>query len=164
MRSVLVVTFIFSIFLNLYSCKSVQPASTAQDSNSIIEVAETFFTSLQRKDFQKVWDCLTEKSKNRLIADILKYYKDSNFDLRSTLESEFKTGSGASIQFWENYIFNFDPNMALKESKWEIGKITGGYGELLLTHKNSQRPAILRFYKEANQWKFGLVESFWTRK
>jgi hypothetical protein len=59
---------------------------------------------------------------------------------------------------------NFDPNMVLEQSKWEIESVKSDKAEIRILYKKASNPAILRMFKEQGRWKAGLVESFWTRK
>ncbi len=53
--------------------------------------------------------------------------------------------------------------MALKECKWEIEKIKSDEAEVILQYRKSEKPAVLKLYRENNAWKFGLDESFGAR-
>ncbi len=162
MKLLLSVLFLSILFL-FQSCQTSKPTSQSQETIAIIEAAEVFFNSLLKKDYIKVWDAITEKSKRTIISDVLKYLKAGE-PIRGELETEFKEGRGAALSYWDAYLFNFDPNMALKDSKWEVGKVKDDYAEIILSYKKSEKPAILKLYREGNAWKFGLVESFWSRK
>ncbi len=45
-----------------------------------------------------------------------------------------------------------------------MGKIEKNEAEIFLQNKTSEKPAILKMFKENNEWKVGLEESFGARK
>ncbi|MFN3534469.1 MAG: hypothetical protein ACK4WB_03675 [Desulfatiglandales bacterium] len=153
----------FPLLIILQSCETTNRPSQVHDTGLIIQAAENFFVSLLKKDYLQTWGSITEKSRRTIISDVLKYHKGPD-SIRAEIESDFREGKGAAISYWDAYVFHFDPNMALKDSKWEIGKVSGDYAEIILTYKKSERPAILKLYREGGAWRFGLVESFWSRK
>ena len=55
------------------------------------------------------------------------------------------------------------PDIVLNESKWEIGKVGSDEAEIVLQYKKSEKPAVLKLFKEDNAWKLGLDESFGAR-
>lgn len=131
---------------------------------SIIQTAELFFASLKRYQFSETWAVLTEKSRTTIIKDILSNIKDGEKLAHLELQNDFQNGGPLSKSFWSAYLENFNPDMALKDSTWTVGKVDATYAEIILRYKTAETPAVLRLYKEGGLWKFGLVESFWTRK
>jgi hypothetical protein len=45
-----------------------------------------------------------------------------------------------------------------------MGEINSYTAEIYVQHKKSEKPAVLKMFKEDNVWKLGLEESFGTRK
>ena len=52
---------------------------------------------------------------------------------------------------------------ALEDSKWTMGKIKSREARIVLLHKKSEKPAVLKMFEEDGVWKFGLKESFGAR-
>jgi hypothetical protein len=50
--------------------------------------------------------------------------------------------------------------MVLEECDWKMGNIKKSEAEIVLQYKKSDKPAILKMYKENDEWKVGLEESF----
>jgi len=65
--------------------------------------------------------------------------------------------------YWDSFLTAFDSNIALEQCKWEIGKIEKNEAGVILKYKKSDKPAILKMFKENNAWRIGLKESFGTR-
>jgi hypothetical protein len=57
-----------------------------------------------------------------------------------------------------------DPKDILENTEWSFGEVSKKYIKINLKHKDSDRPAFLKLYKESGKWKVGLTESFWLRK
>ena len=132
----------------------------------MIGTCEEFFQGLKAKRFQQVWETLSSKSKTKITKEVVDAVKKASGGpiTQQDILKDFETGGPYSKAYWEAYVANFDPDMALKESKWEIGKVKDNYAEVILRYKTAERPAILKLYKEGGEWRFGLVETFWTRK
>jgi hypothetical protein len=45
-----------------------------------------------------------------------------------------------------------------------MGEIEKDKAEIILQYRKSEKPAILKMFKEDNEWKVGLDESFGARK
>lgn len=54
--------------------------------------------------------------------------------------------------------------MVLNHCSWEIKSIKEKKAIIKLTYEKSERPALLKMFKEKGKWKVGLVETFWPRK
>jgi hypothetical protein len=72
-------------------------------------------------------------------------------------------GGGIARDYWDAFLRRFDPDIALEQSRWEIGSVGKDRAEILLTHHGADRPARLKMFLEAGGWKAGLVETFWSR-
>ena len=166
--SLLILVFALLCVINI-SCSSTsgldkRPPLVQQD--VLISTCESFFKGLKAKNFQQVWGLLTSKSKAKIgkeVADRIKKESGSPVS-EEEIVRDFETGGPYSRAYWEAYVQNFDPDMALKDSKWEVGQIKDTYAEVILRYKTAERPAVIRLYKEGGEWRFGLVETFWTRK
>lgn len=165
-RPLFVITVIFLPFI-LLGCaarSSNFPASSYYPlSEHIIRFAESFFLDLKESKYLSVWQKLTYKSKKTIIADIIKKSSPTTIT-EDELSADFSKGGDISKIYWSAFVENCDPDLPLKHSTWEAVKIQESYAEIKLVFKKSDRPAILRLYKEGGEWKVGLVESFWTRK
>lgn len=138
-------------------------ADKAED--EILSVTERFFIALKERRFADAWDLLTVKSKNTIIDEV---YKDINKTKtkmgREVVKEEFQKKGELFDIFWNNFIKKFDPDTVLEQSAWNIGRIESDRATLILRYKRSEYDSELQIYKEEGRWKFGLVESYWTRK
>ncbi|MDW8001423.1 MAG: hypothetical protein RMJ39_01975 [Deltaproteobacteria bacterium] len=130
----------------------------------MMSVAEEFFISLKNGDYLKTWNLLSEKSKERILKDILDRAKGKEPIDFSKLRQDFDSCGTLCRIYWDTFVKGFNPDLAIYESSWEIGRIKKKEGEIILRYKEAKRPAILKMYKEDGSWKVGLVESFWPRK
>lgn len=120
---------------------------------------------MKDKDYPKIWMLLTQKSKNTIIDDVYKAEAKAGIQhSKEQINSDFSTGGFLSSQYWNSYIDNFNPEIVLEQSKWEMGKIDRGKAEIIIRYKKSERPAEIKMFKEDGVWKVGLVETFWTSK
>jgi hypothetical protein len=146
-------------------CASVYAGTVDSNYDSILSSAESLFTKMKDKDYPKIWMLLTQKSKNTIIDDVYKAEAKAGIQhSKEQIKSDFSTGGFLSSQYWNNYIDNFNPEIVLEQSKWEMGKIDRGKAEIIIRYKKSERPAEIKMFKEDGVWKVGLVETFWTSK
>jgi len=80
-----------------------------------------------------------------------------------SLAKDFAAGGVMAKAYWDSFLFVFNPDIVLNESKWEIGKVGSDEAEIVLQYKKSEKPAVLKLFKEDNAWKLGLDESFGAR-
>ncbi len=66
--------------------------------------------------------------------------------------------------YWGAYLNIFDPDSFLEHSKWDKVKANTKDAEIVLHHKKSEHPAILKLFKEDGAWKVGLEETFRPRR
>jgi hypothetical protein len=120
---------------------------------------------MQKKDYARIWEHLTQNSKDTIVQDTKKAIK-SNAEEYSVghIMNDFVCGQALSQAYWNAFLKNFDPNIVLEQSKWEIESVKSDKSEIKILYKKSSNPAILIMLKEQGEWKAGLVESFWTRK
>lgn len=138
-------------------------ADKAED--EILSVTEGFFIALKEKRFADAWDMLTAKSKNTIIDEVYREVNKTNSKIgKEVVKEEFdKKGELFSI-YWNTFTQKFDPDTVLEQSVWNIGEIKHDRATLILRYKKSEYDSELQIYKEEGKWKFGLVESYWTRK
>jgi hypothetical protein len=135
------------------------------ETSSILSSAESFFQSMQKKDYARIWEYLTQISKDTIVQDTVKAIKsNAEKDSEEHIKNDFACGDALSQAYWNAFMKNFDPNMVLEQSKWEIESVKSDKAEIRILYKKASNPAILRMFKEQGIWKAGLVESFWTRK
>jgi hypothetical protein len=139
--------------------------------DAILNSAESFFKFIKQKDYPKTWNTLTRKSQETIVDDVFKEIikkqssqKDIKDYSREGIFADFVSGGPLSKSYWDNFLLYVDPNIILENSKWDIGTIKGNKANISVKYKKSDNPAILQLYKENSVWKFGLVETFWTRK
>jgi hypothetical protein len=170
----------FLIFVNMKKCfsikivlisilffQSLSYAAPLFDSNieAAISSAESFFKMMKNRNYPKMWLLLTQKSKDVIVDDVYKAEAGAGMVyLRENINNDF-TGSGRlSEAYWKNFLENFNPDMVLEQSKWDIGKFEKDKGEIIIKNRKAESPAILMMLKENGVWKVGFVETFWARK
>jgi hypothetical protein len=125
----------------------------------ILNSAEVFFISLKERDFKAAWNLLSEKSRKTIMDEEYGILKGKIN--KEDLIKDFTSGGERFIYYWSTYIEDFDPDLVLKKAVWKMGEIKDNNAVIIL---HVQGDAELRMFKEGGRWKFGLVESFWTRK
>lgn len=131
----------------------------------ILDSAETFFISLKERKYGTAWDLLSERSHKTIVTDVYKASKKNGSDLQQgEIKSDFEKNGIIFNSYWDAFIKNFDPDMALKESRWEMGFVNKNEAEIIILHKRSDNPARLKMFKENEAWKVGLIETFWARR
>lgn len=147
------------------------PANFALAQNSgpgeqekILSATESFFVQLKNKNYAAVWSSLSAKSRAKIISDVRKENKKAGVESNDeALLKEFSAGGAIAKTYWDGFLFVFNPDIALRDSKWEMGKIGSKEAEVILQYKKSEKPAVLKLFKEDNAWKLGLDESFGAR-
>ena len=127
----------------------------------ILDTAEKFFISLKQRQYSVVWDLLSTKSHKTIINDIYKASKKLGENLeKTTIKNDFKKRGVHSNSYWDAILTEFDPDIILEDSRWEMGPVNKDKAEIILLHKKSKNPAILQMFKENEGWKVGFSESF----
>lgn len=140
--------------------------------DAILTSAEMLFKSMKAANYGAVWNHLTTKSKKIIVNDtykaIVKYNSAAKLDVKVSkddVERDFQSGGATAKAYWDGYVENFHPDMALQQSKWELGEVQKDEAEILLRYRQSENPAHLIMKKEQGMWKVGLEESFsWSRR
>lgn len=162
-----ILSFSFIIFIG---CIIIFDAYIASASNSIetkdiVDSAEKFFISLKKRDYKTAWELLSEESAETIINDIHEISKKMGGEIKKEdITKDFNSNGAMFNSYWDNYLENFDPDMALEQSTWEIGSVKKNRAEIFLLYKKSHNPARLKMFKQDGAWKVGLVETFWKRK
>ena len=141
------------------------PAQSEKEVIILLDTAETLFRELKNKNYSMVWETITAKSKDRIIKDTHKELKKSGETTTlEDVEKDFDKCASICKLYWDGFLTTFDPDLAMNQSKWDVGKVERKKAEILITHKKSENPAKLKMFKENGKWKVGLVETFWIRK
>ena len=150
------------------ACLIAVPAFARSDDeeiNVIVTVAESLFTKLKEREHKAVWGLLTGKSRRTIAEDTYKSISTAGGNSsREQVEADFSSGGPVAEAYWWGYLQTFDPDHALTQSTWSMGLVKKDRAEIKLLYKRSENPAVLKMFKEDGSWKFGLVESFWSRK
>ncbi len=133
--------------------------------NRVLDSAENFFIHLKGRKFQSVWELLTEESRKTIVGDVY----NSSIKLLPNLQVEdvkrdFENNGVFFNNYWNAFLNNFNPDMILEYSLWEMGVVEEDSAEIIINYSKSSKPAFLRLFNEEGLWKIGLTETFWTRK
>ena len=159
----------FFILLIAVPGVATPPHAHAQENTpaipAILSAAESMFLAMKSRDYPVLWRLLTTKSRETILADTDNAIRraDGKPVLVEKLREDFASGGPIAGEYWEGFLRRFDPDDALEKSRWEIGTLEKNRAEVLITHRGADRPAVLQMYREANEWKAGLVETFWRR-
>jgi hypothetical protein len=137
----------------------------AEDINKtlILDSAEKLFISLKERHYKTAWELLSEKSRQTIIDDVYRALKNSGITIeKEEIIRDFNTNGVMFNNYWNAFLNNFDPDIALNERVWEFEKIESDHAIILL--KNRAVITKLQMYKENSQWRVGLVETFWMSK
>ena len=133
--------------------------------NAVLTAAESFFVKLEAREYQTLWGLLTEKSQETIADDTYKSLAKTGLThSREEISADFSRGGPVSESYWQGYLSVFDPELVLRQSTWRMGVLKKDRAEINLLYKKSERPALLKMFKEKGLWKVGLVETFWSRK
>jgi hypothetical protein len=131
----------------------------------VLEAAESLFKAMKARNYPKTWDMLTLKSREGILDDVHKtVVKDGAKISRDDLRADFASGGPYATAYWGAYLNVFDPDSVLEHSKWDKVKANTNDAEVILHHKKSDHPAILKLFRENGAWKVGLEETFRPRR
>ena len=120
---------------------------------------------MRTRDYPAIWALLSGKSRETIVNDVVREAEraqEGTVD-PGDIERDFSHGGAISKAYWEAYLREFDPETALRESRWEMGEVGKEAAEIRITHRRSEQPAVLRMVLEEGVWKVGLVETFRPR-
>jgi hypothetical protein len=139
--------------------------SQTEEELAMLKAGEDFFLVLKNREYGKIWGFLSQGSKERIVKDVLKAISERGETSNGeSVRKDFENLGPVSFAYWSTFVQRFNPDLVLSESRWELGKRKGDRGEILITHRDSKRPAVLKMVKENGNWKVGLTESFWAKK
>jgi hypothetical protein len=136
-----------------------------EDALPVIDSAESLFKAMKAKDYPAIWSALTSKSRRTIAEDIRK--EEGRLGNRYSvdlIEKDLSTGGTLARSYWDSFLRYFNPVIVLEQSTWKMGNMKKDTAEIVLLYNKSERPANLKMFKENNQWRVGLTETFWNRK
>ena len=136
-----------------------------KDALPVLEAAESLFKAMKARNYPETWDMLTLKSRESILDDVHKAIAKEGANIsRDDLRADFTSGGPYATAYWGAYMDVFDPDSVLEHSKWDKVKANKNDAEVVLHHKKSEHPAILKLFKEDGAWKVGLEETFRPRR
>jgi hypothetical protein len=127
----------------------------------VLSSAESLFKTMKERNYLKIWTFLSVKSKNIIVDDVHKALgKRGSSYTKEAIEKDFAEGGLLAGSYWNSYLENFNPDIVLQESTWQMGKIEKDKAEIHIRYKKSEGPAILKMFKEEGKWMVGLEETF----
>lgn len=132
----------------------------------ILSSAESVFQAMREKNYPAIWAGLSAESRKTITGEAGRAIaKSTGKEIPDAeLRQEFEKGGPIAGGYWTGFLTRFNPETVLEQSRWEPGTIENDRAEILLTHKSSDKPAVLKLFREGGGWKVGLVETFWGRK
>jgi hypothetical protein len=153
---------VFFLFILLFLFVSFLCAGNNDNEiDQILSSAESLFKAMKEKNYPKIWTFLSVKSKNIIVDDVYKAVnkKGTNYK-KEDINKDFAAGGLLTASYWKNYLENFNPDIVLEESTWDMGKIEKDKAEIVIRYKKSEGPAMLKMFKEEGKWMVGLEETF----
>ena len=160
-------TFFFFLLLSPFFIVTHHSAYAGYDEATVTPVlntAESFFSFLKKENYSASWNMLSKESRQTIVDDVHKTYKKMGGKvIKADIKRDFDNKGNIFHSYWKAFVTNFNPDMILNESSWEIGFIKEQEAEIIIRHKKSSNPAKLKLFKETGTWKLGLTETFWSR-
>ncbi|MDX9821428.1 MAG: hypothetical protein RBT20_05805 [Syntrophales bacterium] len=157
------------LILLFIACSQAMPQAWAagpseKEMDDVLACAETMFNAQKARQYSDIWNCLTKKTKRSIVEAVQGQSKRTGSGLaESAIEADFAAGRAVAKAYWDGYLQVFRPDMVLEESQWSIGEIGKDKAEIVILYRKSERPAVLRMFKEGGGWKVGLDETFGAR-
>jgi hypothetical protein len=133
-------------------------AAPKDETEAVLQSAESFFKAMKQRNYLTVWKLLSNKSRTAIVEDTAK--RATGVYSKEQIEADFSIGGLIAKSYWNEYLFQFNPDTVLEQSKWEMGPITRQQAEIILQYRKAEQPARLKMFKEDNQWRVGLIETF----
>jgi hypothetical protein len=164
MRKIIVAGFVVCLILHFstYSYAAYQD----REIDRILSSAESLFKAMRVKDYVRMWEFLSSRSKDEIVESTLSAVTKSGGHTFSEeqIRSDFAGGGAIAQSYWNGYLQYFDPDTVLEESRWQMGSIKENEAEILITYRKSDNPAKVRMFNENGLWKVGLIETFGTHE
>lgn len=167
MKNKKLITIVLTVLLTLVlqAPLPAQEKASNPEQDAILTAAEDLFIFMKNKEYVSVWNLLSMKSRKVIVESVYKESKKLGTEYnKDDLMKDFSSGGANAQEYWKSFLNVFNPSMVLEECLWRMNTIEKDYAEVILLHKKSKNPAIVKMYKEDNGWKVGLEESFGTRK
>ena len=153
------------VVLTFYFASVAFSENPGSEINNVLFSAESLFKAMKGKDYPAIWKFLTIKSKSVIVKNVRKASAKAGVKyLEEQLRADFGIGGLLSKAYWDSYLTEFDPDMVLEHSRWEMGIVKNKKAAIIIHYEKSERPAMLKLYKEEKAWKVGLEETFGARK
>jgi len=155
--------------LLLIACSQAMPQAWAagpseKEVDDVLACAESVFKAQKAKQYADVWRFLTVKTKKTIVDSVYRQAKQAGTEVeKNRIDSDFAAGGDIAKAYWDGYLLVFRPDMVLEESRWTIGEIRKDKAEIFILYRKSERPAVLKLFKEDGKWKVGLDETFGAR-
>ena len=163
-----VLLLIYSLVLSaaaLHGCRARPTVPDEPTVGKILATAESTFVAMKERDYVGTWASLSAHTRNTIVDDTIKAIARGGTGpaLREGIERDFREGGPVAKSYWDGILRGFDPDKALKDSRWEMGEVAGDEATVYITYKKAEKPAVILLFKEDGAWKTGLVESFWEQ-
>lgn len=133
-------------------------------SGVVLKPAFSFYLNLKEGKYARAWSFLTPVSKEAIIDKIQSFYAKSKIKIKkSRILYNLKTGGRIAKYFWNGYTRSFNPDAVLKYSVWKIKSVGEKKALIEIDYKYGKAPAYFKIYKINGSWKFGLIESLYSR-
>ena len=151
------------VFLGCFALTAHAADHSIIEEGNILSSAESLFKSMKDRNYPAIWNLLSVKSRDTIVGDVHDEC-DKSGCLEEEISRDFAAGGPIAKAYWDSYLVEFDPDMILEHSRWEMGAVKDKIAVIILHYKKSKRPAILQMYKEEDTWKVGLEETFSPRR
>jgi len=158
--------FFLALSLIVLACPSARAEDPDKTLNEVVSAAESMFNAMKNRDYPAIWAVLSATSRSTIVDETRKAIATSTGKEvpEEELRRDFSEGGPVARGYWNGFLEQFDPALALEQSKWEKGTIGSDRAEILIIYKTAEKPALLKLFRENGRWKAGLVETFWGRK
>ena len=153
------------IWLTFHFTSVASSENPGSELKNILFSAESLFKAMKGKDYPAIWKFLTIKSKSAIVKNVQKASAKVGVEYsKKQISADFGIGGPLSKAYWDSYLAEFDPDMVLEHSRWEMGITKNKKAAIIIHYEKSERPAILKLNKEEGIWKVGLEETFGARR
>src|SRR3989304_6566035 len=156
---------LFRILLFAASLSACRAHTTVPDQTTVkilLSSVESTFVAMKNRDYPGIWARLSSASRNTIVEDTRKAIARSSDGEapKDRIDHDFREGGPVARTYWDGFLRRFDPDAALSKSRWEMGEASDKEAYLLITHEGSEKPAVVRLYKEDGAWQVGLGGTF----
>jgi hypothetical protein len=153
-----------AIITSLLFVSTALTKPSEEEVSQVLTSAEMLFQAMADRNYTVIWQSLTAKTHQKTVDSVYKASSRKGIQIeKEEILADFVNGGEIAKAYWDSYLDVFDPEMALKQSKWTINKLKKDAAEINILYKKSPNPAILQLYREDNCWKVGLEETFGAR-